>query len=253
MQEKIVQLEQEKAQLKGLFTKRKKEELGTKISMLNVSLKAMTLPQDPGEPPVKEHEKIQIAKAIFPVFRELQSLREELARTAVGEKVYFGKYLQDKDGGVQKIQWRVLDKKENSLLLLTEYGIDVKQYHEKNENITWEDCTLRRWLNGEFLNEAFSDLEKKLIQTTNVDNGAVQCNNRYDTTGGNNTEDQVFLLSYKEAYKDYFSSNEERICMPTDYAVNWAWTNKNTGATSYRLRYFNGIEGIIADYEVNWA
>ena len=86
LQEKIVQLEQEKAQLKGLFTKRKKEELGTKISMLNVSLKAMTLPQDPGEPPVKEHEKIQIAKAIFPVFRELQSLREELARTAVGKK-----------------------------------------------------------------------------------------------------------------------------------------------------------------------
>ena len=236
LQEKIVQLEQKKATLKGLFVEKKRKEMATKIAMLKVSLAAVTLPQDPGDPPVKKQERAQekalVAAAVFP----FQAVREELARAAVRDKVYFGKYPYDKEGNVQKIQWRVLDRKENSLLLLTEYGIDVKQYHEENEYITWEDCTLRRWLNGKFLNEAFSDSEKKLIQITNVDNGAVQRNSSYDTTGGNNTEDKVFLLSYKEAYEDYFSSNEERICMPTDYAVKRAWTNDDTGACNWWLR-----------------
>ena len=219
LQEKIAQLEKEKSQLKGLFIKKKKEELGTRISMLKVGLSTTILPQDPGEPPIKEQEKIQIAKAIFPVFQECQLMREELARTEVGEKVYFGKYPYAEDGNAQEIQWRVLDKKENSVLLLTEYGIDAKSYHENAYDITWENCTLRQWLNEEFLNEAFSDYEKKLIQTTNVDNSRAEGYSRYNTNGGNNTEDKVFLLSYKEAFEDYFSSDEERICMPTAYAV----------------------------------
>ena len=52
----------------------------------------------------------------------------------------------------------------------------------------------------------------------------------YDTTGGDNTEDQVFLLSYKEAFEDYFGSDEERLCMPTAYAVqNGAYTDDDIG------------------------
>ena len=238
LQEKIVQLEQKKATLKGLFVEKKRKEMATKIAMLKVSLAAVTLPQDPGDPPVKKQERAQekalVAAAVFP---GIQAVREEFARAAVGGKVYFGKYPYDKDGNAQKIQWRVLDKKENSLLLLTEYGIDVKQYHEKNENITWEDCTLRRWLNGEFLNKAFFDFEKKLIQRTNVDNGQAESYSGYNTVGGNHTKDRVFLLSYKEAFEDYFSDNNSRICFPTEYAKSrGAYVDENTGSALWRLR-----------------
>lgn len=40
----------------------------------------------------------------------------------------------------------------------------------------------------------------------------------YDTSGGNNTQDKVFLLSYAEAWK-YFADDASRKCAPTDYAV----------------------------------
>ena len=258
LQGKIEQLEQEKAQLKGFFTGKKRKELEGNITMLKNSLTEIEMPRDPGEPPIrgelpnrndfhrdvntnKDREKNWVAAAVFPDYRKKQLIFEEevknLKEASEGDKVYFGKYPYDKNGDKRPIQWRILERRGNSLLLLTEYGIDAKAYHEKIKDITWENCTLRRWLNGDFLNNAFFDSEKKLIQTTNVDNGRTEGNSIYNTDGGNNTEDQVFLLSYKEAFEDYFSSNEERICMPTAYAVqNGAYKKDDTGACWWWLR-----------------
>ena len=257
LQEKIVQLEQEKTQLKGFFTGKKRKELEENIAVLRISLTKIEMPRDPGESPIRrkfpnredfvqavninqKQEKSRVKAAIFPNYRKkLTMLKEQvkkLAEVTVGEKIYFGKYSYDKNGGKKNIQWRVLEKRRNSLLLLTEYGIDAKRYHEKYKDITWENCTLRRWLNEEFLNEAFSDSEKELIQTTNVDNSQAEGYGG-NAAGGNNTEDQVFLLSYKEAFKDYFSDNNSRICFPTEYAkIQGAYVDKNTGSTWWWLR-----------------
>lgn len=88
----------------------------------------------------QEPEKSRIKAAIFPKYWKRMSMFKEqiekLAKASVGEKVYFGKYPCDKNGGKQPIQWRVLTKRENSLLLLTEYGIDEKSYHENDSDIT---------------------------------------------------------------------------------------------------------------------
>ena len=87
------------------------------------------------------------------------------------------------------------------------------------------------------MDTAFTGEEQGAILKTEVDNSQAEGNSEYDTIGGNNTEDRVFLLSYKEAFEDYFSSDEERICMPTDYAVqNGAYTNDDTGACWWWLR-----------------
>lgn len=258
LQGKIAQLEQEKAQLKGFFTRKKRKELEENIAILRISLTKIELPQDPGEQPIRgklpnrkdfyrdvninqEPEKSRIKAAVFPKYWERMSMIKEqiekLAKASVGEKVYFGKYPCDKNGGKQPIQWRVLTKRENTLLLLTEYGIDEKSYHENDSDITWENCTLRRWLNGEFLNEAFSDFEKKLIRTTNVDNSRREGDSGYDTNGGNNTEDRVFLLSYREAFWIYLRNDNSRICFPTKYAESQgAYVNKKTGSTYWWLR-----------------
>jgi hypothetical protein len=83
--------------------------------------------------------------------------------------------------------------------------------------VTWETCSLRSWLNGSFLNAAFTSEEQKAILTTEVDNSRSQGNSRWSTNGGKNTEDMVFILSYAEAGK-YFSSDNGRICKPTAYA-----------------------------------
>ena len=252
MQGKIAQLEQEKAQLKGFFIGKKRKELEENIAILRNSLMKIELPQDPGEQPIcgelpnrkdfykgvnieQEQEKSCIKAAVFPNYRKRLSMFKDqikkLAGASVGEKVYFGKYPYDEDGNAQEIQWRVLDKKENSVLLLTEYGIDARSYHEEEEDITWENCTMRRWLNEEFLNEAFCDSEKKLIQTTYVDNSLEEGWSYMN--GGNNTEDRVFLLSYKEAFEDYFSDDNSRICFSTEYAESQI---RRGGSTSWWLR-----------------
>ncbi len=119
-----------------------------------------------------------------------------------GDYVTFGHYPQTAAGDDQTpIEWLVLDVQGNKALLLSRYGLDAKPYNERSVDITWERCTLRAWLNQEFLNKAFNSTEQNAILMTNVDNGRNQGYNEYSTLGGNNTQDKVFLLSYAEAYK----------------------------------------------------
>ncbi|MCR5106385.1 MAG: DUF6273 domain-containing protein [Eubacterium sp.] len=103
--------------------------------------------------------------------------------------VSFGTY------GGKKINWRVLNVTGNDALLLSDEVIAYKEYHDKYESITWENCNLRRWLNNEFINEAFSESEKAIICNTSVTNPD---NIFYETTGGNDTTDKIFLLSMND-------------------------------------------------------
>ena len=66
----------------------------------------------------------------------------------VGEKIEFGKY-----------EWRILDIKNNAALIITEYIIEQRAYHDAYKDITWADCSLRKYLNGEFYDK-FSETEK---------------------------------------------------------------------------------------------
>ena len=152
---------------------------------------------------------------------------QESSDIAVGDIITFGSYEQDNnsDNGPEAIEWIVLDVQDGKALLLSKYALDTKPLNTEYVDITWEQCTLRSWLNQDFLKAAFSDMEQSAILTTHVDNGKAQGYGGYDTTGGNDTEDQIFLLSYKESDL-YFASNEDRMCVPTDYAVvNGVWTN----------------------------
>lgn len=135
----------------------------------------------------------------------------------VGNYIKFGKYEQDNNtsNGKEDIEWLVLDVQGDKALVISKYALDNTPYNEEYVDVTWETCTLRSWLNNEFYNTAFSASEKNSIRTTNVVNND---NPSYGTEGGNNTQDKVFLLSIDEANK-YFSSDEARKCVPTDYAV----------------------------------
>ncbi len=147
----------------------------------------------------------------------------EAIRTA-GEYVTFGRYPQTKDGKDETpIEWLVLDYDEENqrVLLLSRYGLDAKAYHSKEGAITWEKCSLRKWLNNGFMELAFKRKEQKAILVTKVENGKEQGYQNID--GGKDTEDQVFLLSFQEANR-YFGVqyNEENMAArmhPTDYAV----------------------------------
>ena len=141
----------------------------------------------------------------------------------LGETIKFGRYEQDNnlDNGPEPIEWIVLDKQDGKALLLSRHALDGKHFHEELANVTWEDCTLRAWLNNDFLRSAFTEEEQSAILVTEVDNSSDQgyYNMYFESTPGNNTMDRIFLLSYHEAYKQYFTSDKSRLCAPTDYAL----------------------------------
>ena len=132
----------------------------------------------------------------------------------IGETIEFGNYPQDKDGTEKPIEWIVMKKEGNQVLLLSKYVLDAKPYNEEFEDVTWETSDIRQWLNNEFYTTAFNKTEKAKIQTSLIKN---EDNSEYGTSGGNDTEDKVFLLSEKEA-ETLFSDEEERIAKATEYA-----------------------------------
>ena len=158
------------------------------------------------------------------------------AKYSVGNYVTFGHYPQTSGGNDNtEIEWLVLARDGNKALLISRYGLDAKQYNESWVDITWEKCTLRTWLNGIFLSKAFTAQEQKGILTTSVDNSESQGYSGYNTNGGNNTQDKIFLLSYAEA-NNYFGvqhysvsgsgNNTRSRVAPTAYA------NKQGASTS---------------------
>ena len=132
----------------------------------------------------------------------------------IGETIEFGNYPQDKDGTEKPIEWIVMKKEGNQVLLLSKYVLDAKSYNEGWGDVTWEISDIRQWLNNEFYTTAFNKAEKAKIQTSLIKN---EDNSEYGTSGGNDTEDKVFLLSEKEA-DTLFSDEEERIAKATEYA-----------------------------------
>lgn len=164
----------------------------------------------------------------------------------VGDTVKFGAYPQTASGESKPIEWTVLDKDEDGYyVLISNYGLDAKPYNEEFVDITWEDCTLRAWLNGEFYETAFTSGEKSKIKTTKVVNSD---NFAYGTSGGNDTQDKVYLLSLDEitryygiAQDNYDKIHDELFCKPTEYAIaNGALTYVFGGNEEYAKYDGNG-------------
>lgn len=131
-------------------------------------------------------------------------------------------------------KWTILDINKSQVLLLKKEALSGRAYHNVFEDITWEESTLRRYLNTVFLTQTFSEKEQDNIILTNVKNSD---NSRFDTAGGNDTKDYIFLLSADEVQKYYslfkgFKSN------------SWLRSPGN----SPRSAAFLSVNGSVMDY-----
>lgn len=115
----------------------------------------------------------------------------------VGDAVSFGIYEQDNDTSTSEepIVWRVLAIEGTQMLLISKDGLDDQRYNEKGSGVTWENCSLRTWLNDTFLNAAFSADEQEAVVLTTITNPD---NPDYGTAGCPDTQDKVFVLSIDE-------------------------------------------------------
>lgn len=158
-----------------------------------------------------------------------------LAELDVGDDFTFGRFEQDNNfsNGEEEVKWVVLDKQPGMILVVTKYGLDCQKFHTKSESATWESCTIRTWLNGEFYDEVFDAEEQALILETTV---TPDENPNYNTYAGVSTVDKVFLLSFDETVT-YMPDKDARFCMPTAYAVNRnAYAHPRSGGCWWLLR-----------------
>ena len=142
----------------------------------------------------------------------------------VGSEFSFGEY-----GGYHTV-WQVLDIEDNMALIITKYAIDIRDYNEGGGEVTWTDCSLRQWLNDDFLHSSFSDAEREAIQeTTLVDTG---------------TKDYIFLLSSLEV-NQYFTSNEDRITtLNMTKEAERAYAQRVSSDKTYELGYDRALSFI---------
>ncbi len=167
-----------------------------------------------------------------------------LSKVQVGSHVFFGSYEQDNNtsNGKEDIEWLVLAKDGNKALIISKYALDCKQYNPSSfSDVTWETSTLRKWLNGTFLDTAFSTEEQNRIVSSTV---TADKNSSYSTSPGNNTTDKVFLLSIAEVNR-YFTSDKARQCQGTAYCfargaykegrngLCWWWLRSPGGSSSF--------------------
>lgn len=133
----------------------------------------------------------------------------------VGDVIKFGSYEQDGDilNGKEPIEWRVLEVEGDRAYVVSEKGLDAHAFNEDADGGNdWDSSDLKAWLEEDFASQAFTDDEM------------------------NEIDGAPTLLSDDEADR-YFYSDECRICMPTQQAVNnGVRKDDHSGACSWWLR-----------------
>ncbi len=113
----------------------------------------------------------------------------------MGASIGFGNY-----------RWRVLERRGDRALVITEEVIELRWYHDAFVPITWADCALRKYLNGELV-ARFTARERSRIVTVTNEN---RDNPWFGTDGGADTRDRIFLLSLDEVCK-YFGDSTAKL------------------------------------------
>nr|WP_294489889.1 DUF6273 domain-containing protein [uncultured Anaerosporobacter sp.] len=169
----------------------------------------------------------------------------------VGDKIVFGSY-----------DWRVLEIKNDRALIITECIIEQRPYHDAYTDITWADCSLREYLNGEFYDTLATVDKSRIIPGLNKN-----LNNQwYGTDGGADTRDSIFLLSLDEVCRYFGDSteklynkgknqrywferkdenNSKRLARLQGSEWCWWWWLRSPGRVNIKAAYIWGTDGTI--------
>ena len=140
-----------------------------------------------------------------PIWEKAEKLEVQGQMMSVWDCVTFGNYWQESvaetaSAEKQPIKWRVLSVEGNDAFLLADEGLDNKPYHGEMTETSWENCSLRAWLNDTFMRDAFTEEEQDAIKITTVSNSNKDNpDESIDSDGGADTQDRIYLLSAAEA------------------------------------------------------
>lgn len=166
---------------------------------------------------VDEEARVNSTKIPDPVSLDFSAAK-------AGDIITFGEYEQDNsnENGTDPLEWIVLDVDGDRALIVTRYCIENMKFHDswpEGNLIYWEMSSIRKWLNGFFMEEAFSDRERALVLKTTV---STETSIRFDNSDrvdcGPDTKDYAFLLSEEDVEK-YLTTDLSRVSRATDYAA----------------------------------
>lgn len=177
-----------------------------------------------------KEKQVEAAMATSTANNDLSNPSTDSDGVTSWDSVYFGSYWQsdtngdgfaDKNDEKTPIQWRVLSVENDEVLLLADKCLEYQPFHNEADidGITWETCSLRKWLNKDFYDTAFTDDEKGAIIKKTLSNESE--NRKFASC--NDTQDNVALLSWDEAYKEEYAITDSRINLEmkrTDYAAS---------------------------------
>jgi len=239
--EQKIEKEEEKQSKKSTFFNYAKIIAGAAaavIILLIVNAKVVQLPLK-YESGKKAYEAGNYNKAVgyleqIPKYKDSSKIivtatRKILSTAKAGDTVIFGSYEQDNNilNGKESIAWRVLAVQNGKALLISEKNLDCLPYDNQQPesmpvSVSWEACSLRKWLNNDFINAAFTANEQAAIAKTNFSDTFKKDDG---TMGESHINDKMFLLSVEDAVK-YFKSDENRMSINTKYAQS-KWKDQN--------------------------
>ena len=152
--------------------------------------------------------------------------------TVISGEVYYFK--------VEPIRWRILSEDGANAFILCDSIIANNPYEAGYEN-NYKNSDIRAWLNSTFYETAFTELLREIILTTTVDNSVESTGFLSNTNACEDTEDKIFLLSYREVTNSaygfssyYYEYDTARRMQTSDYS-------RATGAMSTLSDYGIGV------------
>ena len=188
---------------------------------------------------------------------------------AMESNIYFGNYWQSvksedaADSNKEPVKWRVLAN-GGSLFVVSDKNLDCIEYNSSAETVTWENCTLRKWLNSKFLDKAFSTQEQGAVLESLV----VNEDGAKGSEAGADTYDKVYLLSIYEVIDpelgfptDWKDKGGTRVALNTEYTkskramtgsdMSGAWWLRTPGDAKNAANVFNAGNVFVRGGNVN--
>jgi len=174
---------------------------------------------------------------------------------------------------VEPIRWRMLSEDGDTALILCDSIIANRRYDDSYNN--YRDSEIREWLNATFYETAFSELQREIILTTTVDNSVYSTGYSSNPYACENTNDKIFLLSYREVTNSAYGfasdfstydtarrmqtsdySRARGVCMGTsssDYGNGYWWLRSPGINFSYCARSVSIAGTVGYNYDVNYS
>ena len=188
---------------------------------------------------------------------------------AMESNIYFGNYWQSvksedaTDSNKEPVKWRVLAN-DGNLFVVSDKNLDCVEYNTSAETVTWEECSLRKWLNSKFLDKAFTAQEQDAVLESLV----VNEDGAKGSEAGADTYDKVYLLSIYEVIDpdlgfptDWKAKGGTRVALNTEYTkskraltnpdMSGAWWLRTPGDAKNAANVFNAGNVFVRGGNVN--